>query len=709
MEKNDLDSYLNLAELINQDELIEKVFIQHEFGLYGGNYGEYVLQLLYSLNKPVSITFHTVLPNPDETRKKVVRAIENAVDHIVVLTKKSSQILEDDYNISSENITVIGHGTHLMSWKDKKLKKLAGEMQGKMILSTFGLMSSNKSIETALMALPEIVKKFPNVMYLVLGKTHPDVINNDGEAYRTSLENLVDRLNLSDNVNFVNEYLELSELLDYLVMTDIYLFTSKDPLQAVSGTFAYAMGAGCPVVSTPIPHVEEVFEDNVGITFDFQNSNELANAVIKLLGNDDLREEMGRNAFHQNRSKVWENSAISHAQLFNGFINTDKSNKKPHQLTYDLPEIKLDHVQRLTYPQGMVQFAKFCVPDIESGFTLDDNARAMIAVCLHYAELKNESDLRLIRTYLNAIEHMQQEKGDFMNYVDAYGNFHEQNDYANLEDANGRAIWALGVILGYAELLPRDIVSKAELIMTKAVPEVIKMTSPRATAFVIKGLYFQFLNNGDEGTKNLIDTLAERLLDHYNGVADKDWRWFENYLTYANSTLPEAVLFAYLTTGKSTYKMIAHITFEFLLDKLFVNGQIKVISNRGWFQKGFIPENYGEQPIDISYTIQALEAFYYYFGDENYREKMEVAFSWFLGNNHLGQIIYDPVTGGCCDGLEKHSVNLNQGAESTVCYLIARMVMERRKRVEQSIIQFQKMHIIEPLRKRKTVIMKDEF
>lgn len=670
LKSSDPEAYMELAQKINNDEAIKMVFIQHEFGLFGGDNGEYLLQLLYFLEKPVSITFHTVLPSPDKQRKKIVQAITNVCDKIIVMTKNATSILKNEYNISKQKISIIPHGTHIVPWKSKQQIKEAYQLENHLVLSTFGLLSSNKSIETALDALPKIVKQFPEVLYLVLGKTHPGVVQHEGEVYREFLKEKVRKLGLQNNVSFVNKYLSLPELLEYLSLTDIYLFTSKDPHQAVSGTFAYAMSSACPIISTPIPHAKEMLRDNTGIIIDFQNSEQLAKASIKLLENNNLRDKMGRNAFHQTRHTIWENTAIPHAFLFNKHLNNNC-------LTYDLPKINLQHIYSLTDEVGMIQFSDICEPDIDSGYTLDDNARAMIAVCMQYDATKNMKDVVLIEIYLNFIEFCQQPNGAFLNYVDKNKMFHAQNDCTNLEDSNGRAIWALGTLIAYEHVLPQYLVKRAKEILIKSLPRAFQIESPRSIAFIIKGLYFYYQNTGEEQVKDFIDVLASKLLDKYQLISDTNWRWYEEYLTYANSTLPEAMLYAYIATHKSSYKIIAHTTFEFLLSHLFVDGKIKVVSNNGWFHKNNIPNEYGEQPIDVSYTIQALELFYKVFKDEAYRKKLEIAFSWFLGNNHLKQVMYNPITGGCYDGLEEHSINLNQGAESTVCYLIARLIIKK--------------------------------
>jgi hypothetical protein len=344
----------------------------------------------------------------------------------------------------------------------------------------------------------------------------------------------------------------------------------------------------------------------------------------------------------------------------------------------------------MTTSLGMIQFSKIAEPDITSGYTLDDNARALISMCLHYQLKEDINDIYYINTYLNFIERCQQSKGNFINYVDEFNNIDPKNDTVNLEDSNARAIWALGMLISLkSTLIPPSILNKATACILKALDWTETVTSPRSIGFITKGL---FLYNSVEATPRIIeiiDKLAGRLSKNYNDHATKNWNWFENYLTYANSILSESMLYAYLATDKLLYKKIAIESFDFLLPKMFINGEFKVISNKGWHHKGSIPYQYGEQPIDVSYTIQTLDLFYKNFNDPFYKKSMRIAFNWFLGQNHLNQIMYDPITGGCYDGLEKENVNLNQGAESTICYLTARLLMENNIISNRKIIKLQ--------------------
>lgn len=679
------DAFITLAKTINDNTDIRMVMIQHEFGFFEKKENDFK-QFLDILIKPVIIAFHTILPHPHEALKTKVQQICSVAESIIVMTNSSAKVLINDYGVAQEKITVIPHGTHLVPHSDKELLKNKYKLSGKKVLSTFGLLSSGKSIETTLEAFPAIVKKNPDVLFLIIGKTHPSVIKQEGEKYRRMLEAKVAALQLQQYVQFINYFLPLPDLLEYLQLTDIYLFTSRDPNQAVSGTFSYAISCGCPVISTPIPHAREVLRNDAGVIIDFESSQQLTEAVISLLNDEQLRKNISSNGLHRMASTAWENAAIAHAMLFKE-IGDDQIS-----LQYNIPALNLDHIKKLTTGFGMIQFSKINQPDIDSGYTLDDNARAMVAMCQHFELTRDEADVKYINIYFNFIKHCLQPEGYFLNYAKEQGIFTEQNNSTNLADANGRAIWALGYLISMNHLLPKESRSMgidAASTMQSALLNINKIHSTRAMAFVIKGLYYRNTKNMSVQDTSLIRHLANRLVQMYRHEADKEWKWFESYLTYANSILPEAMLCAWLATGEVIYKEIAKSSFDFLLSKTFRENSIKVISNKTWLHRGEESVRVaigGEQPIDVAYTILALHKFYDVFKDEEYMHKMKISFNWFLGNNHLHQVIYNPCTGGCYDGLEENYVNLNQGAESTVSYLMARLTVEKSFRSEQNII-----------------------
>jgi glycosyltransferase involved in cell wall biosynthesis len=703
---NDSQKYIELAEAINNDKNLQFVFIQHEFGFFQHRAEDDFLQFLYTLIKPITIVFHTVLPKPDEAFKAKVKYIASSCESIVVMTRNSAKILKDDYGVPAEMITVIPHGTHLVQHLNKDLLKEKYRLAGRKIVSTFGLLSSGKGIETTLDSLPSIISMNPDIAFLIIGKTHPGVAEFEGEKYRNMLEAKVEELKLQDHVIFVNHYLPLQDLLEYLQLTDIYLFTSKDPNQAVSGTFSYAMSCACPIISTPFPHAKEVLRKDAGIIVDFQNTQQLADGVNLLLNDEPLRTAFSSSTLQRIVPTAWENSAIAHAQLIrkiagHNYRATSLSVKPGHPLRnsefhngelalqYRLPEINLEHVRRMTTDFGIIQFSKINQPDLDSGYTLDDNARALIAICMHYELTGDQEDLRYIGIYLDFIKFCLQPGGNFLNYVDGNQHYTEQNEQTNLSDSNGRAVWALGYLISRRMLLPAEFVSVAESILNQTLPYLEMMHSTRSMAFAIKGLYYSNLANKSEVSSMLIRKLANRLVSMYEFESGKNWKWFESYMTYANSLLPEAMLCAWLDSGDNNYKRVAKDSFDFLLSLTFSGRGIKVISNKNWLHKGNEAElliEGGEQPIDVAYCILAMSTFLDVFREMNYSDKMATAFDWFLGDNLLNQIIYNPCTGGCYDGMEEDHVNLNQGAESTLSYLMARLTIEKHLRHVHDII-----------------------
>ena len=664
-------AYAELAQSINRNPHLEMVLIQHEFGLFHQQEAAFN-DFLTDLNKPIALVFHTILPRPDAELKLKVQKIVKPCKSVIVMTQNAADILTNDYKIAPSKIVVIPHGTHLVPHLDKNELKEKYNLTGRKVFSTFGLLGEGKSIETTLDAMPEIIKVHPEAMFLIIGKTHPNVVKEDGEKYRNTLLERVAVLGLEKHVRFVNQYLPLPDLLEYLQLSDIYLFTSKDRNQAVSGTFSYAISCGCPVISTPIPHAREVLSDNAGIIIDFENSKQLAQAVNRLLSDDILRGQLSANGMQKIISTAWENTAIAYAQLFEKTINN-------HNMTlrYNRPPLNLDHIKRMTTDFGMIQFAKINQPDLESGYTIDDNARAMAAMCQHYVETRDKTDIKYIEIYFDFIKYCQQAEGNFLNYVDKNKEFTTQNDEVNLEDANGRTIWALGYLMAQKEYLPEILLAEAYELILRAAAHIQSMHSTRAMAFAIKGLHEANKIKKSLLISQIIETLADRLVQMYRHESTTEWAWFESYLTYGNSLLSEALLCAFSETGAVVYEDIARDSFDFLLSIIFKKGEIKVVSNQGWHQKGEETNTFGEQPIDVAYTILTLGRFYDIFRNQKYLTKMQIAFDWFLGKNHLNQIIYNPCTGGCYDGLEEHQVNLNQGAESTISYLMARLTVEK--------------------------------
>ena len=472
---NDVDDYIQTAKLINRDNKIKLVCIQHEFGIFGGEYGDHLLAFLEILEKPVVLTFHSVLPSPNDRLRKAVIALAERVQTIIVMTKTGVDILRRDYELTT-SIKIIPHGIPTVKFETQKREKRQLGFKDKIILSSFGLMSCGKGYEVVIESLPEIVKRFPKLLYLIVGETHPVVRKHEGEEYRNFLEEKVKELGLQKNVKFYNKYLTLDEIIQYLKASDVYISSSKDPNQITSGTLSYAMGCGRAVVSTPFIHAKDAVKKDKGILAEFDDPESFSKAIISILSSRKTRRSMEEHAYHHSRSMTWPNVALSYDRVFRENL------KIP--VTHDLPEINTAHLEKLTDDFGVIQFAKQSDPDLESGYTLDDNARALLTCAMHYKHSKQFKTLNLIKTYLDYIKFIQRKDGKLYNQVDK----DKRIDYENWsDDAHGRAIWALG--LTYAtESIPEDLKAEAEKILVKAAPIALKITSPRAVAFSLLGL-----------------------------------------------------------------------------------------------------------------------------------------------------------------------------------------------------------------------------
>ena len=664
IDDSNMQEYLDVAKKINQTEEIKLVNIQHEYGIFGGEYGSYLIPFLELLEKPVIVTLHSLVPNPNERLKQVLQSIAQKVERLVVMTEKGIEILRDHYDVKTEAV-VFSHGIPTVPFNHiiEEKKKLGFEK--KIILTSFGLISSGKGYEQVIEALPEVVKKFPNVLYLILGETHPVVRKNEGEKYRNFLEDKIKHLGLQNNVKFYNKYLALNEITDYLGATDIYLSSGLDPNQITSGTLVYAMGCGRAVISTPFLHAQDIVNHERGLLAEFNDPQSFTDAIIKILSDPKLKLNMERNAYVYTRKMTWPNVALSYLDLFNKHIELSRG--------YALPELNLNHLAKLTNDFGMIQFAKHEVPDLMSGYTLDDNARAMVVCCMHYNQFKERTQLKLIKTYLNFMEYVQQEDGKLYNFVDHNKDIdiHHWSD-----DSCGRALYALGYLMNISTM-PGELKDRANRIFTKAVKIAEEIKSPRAVAFIILGLYHR--NQVYQADENVltIKKLADHLTSIYNDNSSDEWQWFEEYLAYDNSKLPEALFYAYLATNDEKYLQVAQVTLDFLNSVTFEKGMFNPIGQNGWYVKNKQKAYFDQQPVDTASMVQTLMLAHEITQDKRYKESAMTAFQWFLGNNSLQQTIYDESTGGCHDGLGEFSINLNKGAESTVSYLMARLTLEK--------------------------------
>lgn len=658
----DINSYIKAAKKINKLNKIKAVSVQHEFGIFGGDYGSYLIAFLESLEKPCVLTFHSVLPDPDPALKKVVLALAEKSSAFMVMTKKARKILREDYGLIN-NIYVVHHGVPTVEFESSSIEKKKLNLKNNIVLTSFGLISPGKGYEFVIDALPEVVKKHPNLLYLIVGETHPVVRKNEGEKYRNELEQKVKELGLSKNVKFYNKYLALKEILQYLKASDIYISASLNPNQASSGTLVYALSCGRPVISTPFIHAAEAVTEDRGRLTKFNDSKSFESALLELLDDPKLLRKMGKRAFEYTRQMTWPNVAILYERIFAKHSEISSPSEPI------LPELKMDHLLNMTDNFGIIQFANSTKPDIKSGYTTDDNVRAMLACCMEYNKSKELSKLDLIKTYLNYLDHVQQPDGRFMNYVD----YEKNTDLKRwTADAHGRTLWCLGVVASQKNL-PGDISNSAKALFEKGLEVIDEFSSPRALAFSLIGLYHFNLRVPSGENLNRITKIADFLESLYNQNATKSWIWFEQILAYSNSKLPEAMLYAYLATKRKKYKTIGLSTLTFLISITFEKNMFIPVGQKGWFRQNGTRAYYDQQPVDTASMVQTLMLAHKITDKEVYKKRALRTFEWFLGKNMLKQMVYNTETGGCFDGLGKSSININQGAESTISYLIARL------------------------------------
>lgn len=656
-----IKDYVAMAEYINARKEIKLVNIQHEFGIFGGQWGDYLIPFLQVLKKPAATTLHSVLPNPDDFLRDVVR---NICDHsrvVIVMNTLSQDILIKEYDIPPAKIAVIPHGIPQVTFEPSIISKNTIGLKDKIVLSTFGLLNQGKGIEYAIRALPPIVRKYPNIIYLVIGETHPVIQKNEGEKYRNFLQKEVGRLGLQKNVKFYNKYLTLNEITTYLKATDIYISTALDKQQSVSGTLSYALGCGRPVIATASSYARFLVEKDRGILVRFRSANDVTAAIKKLLKDEKLLKSMSESAYSATRSMIWPNVARSYFTLFQKEAQIGKAEKK-------LPQIKFDYVIRLTDDFGMLHHSRYARPQKRFGYSLDDNARALIVTTKYYAASQESYILKLMRNYLSFMKFNQKKNGQFARLVSGS----KIRDLRHDEDVLGRAVWALGYFLS-ADIQDKKMNDVANEMFKKSLGNADEITSPRAIAFTIIGLYHYFKKHPNKHIERLIKSLADKQLALYKESATDDWHWFEDMLTYSNSRLPESLYYAYGVTKNKKYLTVAEKTLKFLHDITFERQYYSPIGQAGWFIRNKKRSYYDQQPEDTSSMVETKVAAFAITNNKKYAKDAYKAFQWFLGRNHLDLMVYDEATGGCHDGLGQHALNLNQGAESTLSYLLARL------------------------------------
>jgi len=682
IDQNNPDEYVMVAEALNQNDAVKLVNIQHEFGIYGGDWGLNIIHFLSTLKKCKVITFHTVIPQPSQDLRHAVRLLADNVNGITTMTHYSRRILIEDYGIPEQGIRVIPHGIHDGVYTSSKQAKAALGFSGKTVLSTFGMLNRGKGLEYVIEALPAVVERYKDLVYLIFGATHPNILKTEGETYRNSLIEKIYGLGLADHVKMYNQYFPLPKLLQMLKATDIYISTSLDPNQAVSGTLSYALGMGRPVISTAFAQAKEDVTADVGILVDFRNPQAFTDAISSLMGDKDRQIDLGKNAYFKTRGWTWPNVAIKFAKYFSECAPdlVEVVERK------SFPRVKLSHLVRLTDRFGIVQFADLSKPDPTSGYTVDDNARALMVVTLCYDRLRHgrlsrsianrEKLLRLTNIYLDFISLASRADGYFNNYFNLDRTPDDKfNSQVNLEEATSRALYALALTSAIGSI-SRKFSEKAFTIMQEKVKRNTPFQSPRAISWYIKALCVLLEKNIEIQGIDLTGALEEhcdKLLSLYESASSPEWPWFESYFTYSNALLSEALLQAYRVTGKDRYLYVGKTTLDFLVEKTFREGIFVPIGQDGWYYRDGKHNHFDQQPEEVMTMVYALKVCYSITKDEHYGRLLYRAFNWFLGGNSIEAIMYDRTTGGCYDGVGRQNINLNQGAESTVSYLLARL------------------------------------
>ncbi|MFW6338320.1 MAG: glycosyltransferase family 4 protein [Alkalispirochaetaceae bacterium] len=675
LDEESLDSYRRAADLLNFSKA-DVLCVQHEFGIYGGQAGSHLIALLKELRMPVVATLHTILEKPDPAQRSVMGELIRRSDRLIVMAQKGREILVDTYDAPSEKIDLIAHGIPDMPFADSESYKVQFGVEGRKVLFTFGLLGPGKGIEYAIQALPAIIARHPNVVYLILGATHPHLLATEGESYRLGLERLAEEAGVREHVIFYNRFVSLEELKEFIGATDVYLTPYLNEAQITSGTLAYVFGAGKAVVSTPYWHARELLAGGRGTLVPFRDSKAIAEGVTAYLDSPDMLDQTRRAAHRLGREMIWPASASRYLDSFHSAVAGRKieSRRVLAEWTlagrpYDLPLLKLDHLLRMSDQTGIFQHAKFNVPDFQEGYCTDDNARAFL-LCSLLNETGASSpgaDLREKEsTYLSfLLAAMDSDSGRFRNFM-SFGR--EWLEDTGSEDSHGRALWALGIGAGRANG-PGHRQLSAKL-FEEGIEATRSFTSPRAWAFTLIGLYYYLQHC--PGREEILETgrqLTERLVQLWEQCATDEWPWFEERATYENPRLSQALLLSGRSMSNTRAFEIGLKTLGWL-DSIqeTQSGSFRPIGSNGFYARGGERADFDQQPVESQAMVSACVAAFRATGERRWWRAARRSFEWFLGRNDLGVALYDPGTGGCADGLHADRVNENQGAESTLAF-----------------------------------------
>jgi glycosyltransferase involved in cell wall biosynthesis len=674
--EKDIDSYRRAADFLNINS-VDVVSLQFEYGIFGGRAGSHILALLRELRMPIVTTLHTILREPDPHQRRVLEEVAALSDRVVVMSERGAAFLREVYRISPAKIDLIPHGIPDLSFVDPGFHKDLFGVEGKIVLLSFGLLSANKGIENVIAALPAILAKHPNVVYFIVGATHPQVKQHDGETYRLSLQWLAQEKGVEGQVIFYNQFVTLDELVEFIGAADIYITPYQNPAQIVSGTLAYTLGAGKAIISTPYWYAEEMLADERGVLVPFRDPPALAAQVIDLLDNEAKRHAMRKRAYMFGRDMIWPQVARRYLESF-ARARAEKRNFTPSVFTVkpldkrpaELPPLKLDHLRHMTDDTGMLQHALFTLPNYREGYTVDDNARALMVSVLA-DELGHSEGAEIVSRYLAFICYaFNGETKRFRNFMDYQRNWLEAS---GSDDSHGRTLWALGTLLGRSNT--PGLQSMAGRLFEQALPAILTTTSPRAWAFALIGIH-EYLRryDGDRRASQVREELAGRLLTLYQANRSKEWCWFEESLSYCNAALPHAFLMCGQSIPSSTMSDAALESLTWLADlqrDKTNGGHFVPIGSNGFYKRGGVRARFDQQPVEAQAMVSACLEAHRITGDKNWYKEARRAFDWFLGRNDLHLSIYDPTTGGCRDGLHPDRPNENQGAESSLAFLQA--------------------------------------
>jgi glycosyltransferase involved in cell wall biosynthesis len=697
LSQDSVKSYQEAAEFLNFNN-IDMVCLQHEYGIFGGRAGSHILHLLHGLKMPVVTTLHTVLREPDPDQLMVMEEIAELSDRLVVMSQLSSQFLQEIFKVPVSKIDIVPHGVPDLPFLDPNFYKDRFGIEGKAVLLTFGLLSPNKGIENVIQALPQILSQHKNVVYIVAGATHPHILRYEGDEYRASLQVLAKEMGVESQVIFHNRFVSPEEMVEFIGAADIYITPYRHEAQVVSGTLAYALGAGKAIISTPYWHAIELLDDRRGALVPFQNPDAIAQKTIELLDTPAIRHAMRKRAYLFAREMVWKRVARGYMESF-ARVRGDRMENPRVQFSARaipkvldrLPELKLDHVNALTDDTGMLQHAIFTIPNRGEGHTTDDNARALILTVMLERPAKDEQEKGSLpiadfsARYLSFLEHaFNPAKGRFRNFL---GYDRRWNEPVGSEDCHGRALWSIGSVLGQSN--NQGLRSAAGRLFEFSLPAAVEFPSPRAWAYTLLGIQ-EYLDSypGDRDAQKVRSVLAERLLNMYKSIRRPDWKWFENVLAYGNARLPQALLRVGAACSDDLMISAGLESLDWLstAQRCETNGHFVPIGSQGFYRQGGKMARFDQQPLEAAGAVSACLQAYRITGDSRWRGEAWSAFNWFLGDNDLQLALYDSATGGCRDGLHPDRANENQGAESTLSFLMALLEMRSLQVPEQKEI-----------------------